>query len=150
MLKKILIITLVMVLGVSLLFAESLTGRDIVKTGAFTAAAGTLKYESPEWHLVTKDGSYQLHFGNKNHLSSTGIELEDGARCKIEGIATGKDIVVVSATMKGKTYSFRDESGIPLWAGKGNRRAGRGFADRTGPMNGFKRGSRQLNRQGSI
>ena len=73
MLKKILIITVVMVLGASLLFAENLTGRDIVKTGAFTAAAGTLKYESPEWNIFTKDGSYHLHFGNKNHLSYTGI-----------------------------------------------------------------------------
>ena len=148
MLKKLLIITVIMVLGASLLFAESLTGRDIVKTGAFTAATGTLKYEHPEWHLVTKDGSYQLHFGNWNHLTSTGIELEDGRQCNIEGIATGKDIAVVSATMKGKTYAFRDESGVPLWAGKGNRWGRRGFADRTSAMNGYRRSNRQLNWQG--
>jgi hypothetical protein len=148
MLKKLLIITVVMVLGGSLLFAENITGRDIVKTGAFTTKSGTLKYEAPEWHLVTKDGSYQLHFGNRNHLTSTGMELEDGKYCKIEGIATGKDIAVVSATIKGKTYTFRDENGIPEWAGKGNRRGKRGFANRTGAKNGFNKGNRQFNCQG--
>ena len=148
MLKKLLIVTVVMVLGASLLFAENLTGRDIVKTGAFTTQNGTLKYENPQWHLVTKDGSYQLHFGNRNHLTSTGIELEEGMRCKIEGIATGKDISVVSATMKGKTYTFREESGTPLWAGKGNRRAKRGYANRTGANSDNSRGNRQLNWKG--
>ena len=147
MFKKILIVTVVMVLGGSLLFAENLTGRDIVKTGALTSKSGTLKYESPVWHLVTKDGTFQLHFGNRNHLESTGIELKDGEYCKVEGIANGKDIAVVSATIKGKTYTFRNENGIPLWAGKGNRRAKRGFANRTGDEINYGRGNRQFNRQ---
>ena len=148
MLQKLLIITLVMVLGASFLFAENLTGRDLVKEGVFITSNGTLKYECPEWFLSTKDGPYQLHFGNKNYRSSTGIELVEGKQCKIEGIAAGKDIAVVSASMEGKTYTFRDKNGYPLWAGEGNRRAKRGYANGTGAKNEYGSCNRQFNLRG--
>ena len=122
MLKKILIVTMLMALGTSLLFADGLTGRDIVEEGTFTTLEGSLLSQGTEWYLSTQNGSYQIHFGNKNYLSSTGIELVDGARCTIDGIASGKDIAVTTATIAGIAYSFRDENGTPLWAGEGSRR----------------------------
>ena len=137
MVKKILIVTLVMALGASFLFAESLTGRDIVKEGSFTTINGTLKYEDTEWYLLAEGGPYQLHFGNKSYLSSTGIELEGGKNCKVDGIASGKEVVVVRATMEGKSYSFRDENGVPLWAGNGNQRDRGGYADRNSTRNEY-------------
>ena len=138
MLKKILIVTLVMALGASILFAESLTGRDIMREGDVTTINGTLKSEGIEWYLIAKGGSYQLHFGNRDYLSSTGIELEDGKSCTIDGIASGKDIAVATATMESSSYSFRDENGAPLWAGNGNRKDRGGYSDRNeyGSRNG--------------
>jgi len=120
MLKKILIITLIMVVGATLLFADVPFGREILDEGNAITVTGTLKYDTSEWYLKTKDGSYLLHFGNKTWLESTGIVLKDGEECSIKGISTEDDIVVSKATVDGKTYSFRDKDGIPLWAHKGN------------------------------
>jgi len=122
MLKKISIITLIMVVGATLLFADFSSGRDIIEEGTSIKVDGTLKYDTSEWYLETEDGSYQLHFGNKDWLESTGIVLEDGKECSIEGISNEDDIVVSKATIDEKTYSFRERDGIPLWAHKGNAR----------------------------
>jgi hypothetical protein len=148
MLKKILIVTLVMALGASVLFAESFTGRNIVKEGSFTTINGTLRYDGVEWYLTTDDGTYQLHFGNKSYLSSTGIELEAGKNCEVDGIASGKEVVVVSATMNGKSYSFRDENGVPLWAGNGNQRDRGGYGDRNSSRNEYGNRNGQPNGKG--
>jgi len=148
MLKKIFIVTLVMVLGASFLFAESVTGRDIVREGSNTNINGTLKSEGIEWYLVTEDGSFLLHFGNKSYLTSTGIALEDGKNCTIDGIATGKDVAVATATMDGKAYSFRDENGVPLWAGNGNRRDRGGYTKRNNNRNEFGSRNGESNRKG--
>ena len=149
MLKKILIVTLLMALGTSLLFADGLTGRDIVAEGTFTTLKGTLTSQGTEWYLTTQDGPHQLHFGNRNYLSSTGIELVDGANCTIDGIVTGKDVAVATVTTAGKSYSFRDENGTPLWAGEGNRRNQKDHSDGHSAGNKSGQGNGQSNRRGS-
>ena len=148
MMKKILIITLLMVLGASLVFADSLTGRDIVKEGIFITLQGILKSEETEWYLTTNDGNYQLHFGNRNYLSSTGIELAEGAHYTIDGIVSENDVAVATATMNGETYSFRDANGTPLWAGEGNRRNLNGYSEGSGNGNRSGRGNGKSNRNG--
>jgi hypothetical protein len=119
MVKKILLITLVFSVVAAALFAHDITGKDIVDRGSMIAVAGTLRYDGLEWYLDTDDGSYLLHFGNREYLESTGIELEGGVSCEIEGLAEGSDIAVISATIDGNSYAFRDDDGTPLWAGRG-------------------------------
>jgi hypothetical protein len=148
MMKKILIVTLLLVLGASLVFADSLTGRDIVEEGSFKTLQGVLTSQAAEWYLQTEQNTYQLHFGNRSYLSSTGIELADGAHCTIDGIVSDKDVAVAKATMDGKTYSFRDENGTPLWAGEGNRRNHNGYSKGQGSGNGSGRGNGQSNSNG--
>jgi hypothetical protein len=126
MVKKILIISMVLVFGAAALFAHDVTGRDVVDSGALVTLEGTLRYESPEWYLDTQEGSYLLHFGNRGYLESTGIPIEDGKKLSVEGFAEGSDIAVVSASADGKTYSFRNRDGVPFWAGRGNRYAKNG------------------------
>lgn len=126
MVKKILIISMVLVFGAAALFAHDVTGRDVVGSGELVTIEGTLRYESPEWYLDTEVGSYLLHFGNRSYLESTGITLEEGSEISVEGFAQGNDIAVVSAAADGKTYSFRDKDGVPFWAGRGNRYAKNG------------------------
>jgi len=146
--KKILIVTLIMVLGASLVFADNLTGRDIVEEGSVRTLDGILKSEGTEWYLLTEDDTYQLHFGNRNYLSSTGIELADGEHCTIDGIVSEREVAVATATMDGETYSFRDANGTPLWAGEGNRRNLNGYLKGSGNGNRSGRGNGQSNRNG--
>ena len=146
--KKILLITLFFVLGASLVFADSLTGRDMVEEGGYMTLQGILKSKRTEWYLTTESVTYQLHFGNRNYLSSTGIELADGVHCTIDGIVSDKDVAVAKATMEGRTYSFRDENGKPLWAGEGSRRNLNGYSKGQGSGKGSGRGNGQSNRNG--
>lgn len=122
MLKKISITVLVLLAGTSLIFAGEVTGRDMVADGAFASVSGMLVYESSEWYLKTDEKTYQLHLGNKEYLESTGIDLQEGAECSIEGFLLGQDIAVSSVTLDGKTYNFREKDGTPMWAGRGNHR----------------------------
>ena len=126
--KKILIVSLVMVLGAallgaSILAAHELTGRDVVSDGTAATLEGTLRYEAAEWYLDTDDGSFLLHLGNRDYLESSGVNLEEGAVIEADGFRTGSDVAVVSIRKDGKTFIFRDPDGTPKWAGRGERYA---------------------------
>jgi len=126
--KKILVVSMVMVLGAvllgaSMLVAHDLTGRDVVETGEVTTLEGTLRLESSEWYLDTDDGSYLLHFGNRAYLEKTGVDLEEGDRITVDGFSAGSDVAVVSVKNDGETFIFRNTDGTPRWAGRGERYA---------------------------
>jgi len=126
--KKILIVSLVMVLGAallggSILVAHDLTGRDVVETGRMTTIEGALRYEANEWYLDTDEESYLLHFGNRAYLESTGLDLEEGDLISVDGYAAGGDVAVASVRTGGETYLFRGPDGTPEWAGRGERYA---------------------------
>jgi hypothetical protein len=145
--KKILIVSLVIVLGAalvgaSILVAHDLNGRDVVETGEMTALEGTLRYDASEWYLDTNDGSYLLHFGNRAYLEKTGMDLEEGERISVDGFAEGSDIAVVSVKSDGETFIFRNADGTPRWAGRGER-----YARLDGTRSGERR--RTLNGDGN-
>ncbi|MBN2323674.1 MAG: hypothetical protein JXQ30_08065 [Spirochaetes bacterium] len=128
--KKILIVSLVALIGAALagatvLVAHDVNGRDVVETGEVVTLEGTLRLEAYEWYLDTDDESYLLHFGNRAYLESTGIDLAEGDRISVDGFAGGSDIAVVSVKSDGETFIFRNTDGTPRWAGRGERYARR-------------------------
>ena len=122
MFKKILIVSLVMAVSAALLFRSDVTGRDLVDKGAVVTRQGILQHEDLEWYLLTENISYQLHFGPRDYLSQTGLELEKGNRITIVGFSSATDIAVVEAADGEKSYHFRNENGRPFWAGNGMRK----------------------------
>jgi len=144
MLKKILLITLtlIFVASMTLLFADELRGKDIIASGKLETFQGSLKYNSPEWYLETENHTYQLHFGNREYLETSGIELRNRERIKIEGVVLGDDVVVYNAIVAGKTYRFRDRNGAPLWAGRGNQKERHECEECDKDSFGWKRGNR--------
>lgn len=123
MVKKILIVSLVLVFGAAVLFALDFTGRDLVGIGEPVTLEGTLRSEDNEWYLDTTDESYLLHFGPRDYLESMEIPIEEGEAVSVEGFQKGSDVAVVSVAVDGKTYALRDADGMPLWAGRGRRLA---------------------------
>lgn len=113
------------------LFADYGTARDLLDTGTAVKISGVLEYNAPYWYLVSGGKSYQLHLGNMNFLSNTGITLKEGSLCEVEGIAGDDDIVVFGVTTNEKTYRLRDENGVPLWAGGRYREEERNSSNRT-------------------
>jgi hypothetical protein len=144
MLKKNLLITLtvIFVASVTLLFADELRGKDIINSGPLETLQGTLQYNSPEWYLETENLTYQLHFGNREYLDSSGIKLRNRERINIEGVVLHDDVVVYTATVDGKTYRFRDRDGAPFWAGRGNQKERHECEECGKDHYGWKRGNR--------
>ena len=136
--KKICIITIAFVLltGSALLVADNLRGRDIMKEGKESSLEGILHSSNSEWELKTQEGAFLLHFGNRNFISESGIELKEGQRLSVQGILAGKEFLVCIMTVNGESYRLRglgmlkepgvlsEPGGVPFWAGRGNRKEG--------------------------
>jgi hypothetical protein len=118
---------IVMFAASAILLAAERGGRyglgDRSSAGELLAALGTVKgtlaEEKGEWEIVSGKATYLLRFGNRAYLAGTGMPLEEGKEITVEGSVSGGDIVVFNATLEGKTYVFRDKSGVPLWAQDG-------------------------------
>jgi hypothetical protein len=106
----------------SLWAADSLAGRDIVDQGSKLTLSGTLIDEDGEWSLKTADKTYAVHLGNYAILYPKGINLKDGAEARVRGFLVGEDVSAISLVTNGSSYTFRNEDGTPLWAGRGNKR----------------------------
>ncbi|GEM_PF-1873886 len=147
MLKKIMMILIVLVAVTGLVFADTLDGKSLAEQGLLETRSGTLAYRSGEWYLESEEGSYLLHFGNKVYLEETGIDLAEGETCTVRGFFLEDEGAVMEATMRGDTYRFRADDGMPLWAGRGERSENRVYArnrengcEDCGPENGERRG----------
>ena len=116
--KKLLFVAVVMVVVVAALASGAVRGTAADKRVTVT---GTLQYDAPDWFLATAEGAYLLHFGNRYYFDSLGLALKEGEQLTVEGVRFQEDFLVYSVMAEGKTYSFRDRDGIPLWAGRGNR-----------------------------
>jgi len=107
--------------------ADSLAGRDIVDQGLKATLSGTLVEENGEWSLRTVGKTYAVHLGNYSILYPKGIGLKDGEQASVSGFLVGEDVSAISLASNGRTYTFREEDGTPLWAGRGNRRNAAGM-----------------------
>ncbi|MBN1685750.1 MAG: hypothetical protein JW852_03800 [Spirochaetales bacterium] len=88
---------------------------------SLTQLAGTLSYDDPEWYLDTGSEVVLLHLGNRGYLESLDVDLEEGGSAVVFGIMEEDGISVVRMTTDEGEMAFRSDSGVPLWAGNGNR-----------------------------
>ena len=126
MLKKVLIISMVLMFGAVAIFAHDFTGREVVGSGELVRIEGELRYDEPVWYLDSEKESYLLHLGPKSYLESKKIPMEDGKSVSVEGFRYEDDIAVVSVAADGKEYALRDTEGFPFWAGRGKRHSKNG------------------------
>jgi hypothetical protein len=96
-------------------------GKSVVDMGTLGNLSGTLSYEGSEWYLDTGKDMYILHFGNSAYVDSTGINLRKGEQIDVRGFVSGEEIAVAAARIDAQVYNFRNEDGMPLWAGNGRR-----------------------------
>jgi hypothetical protein len=117
-------LTFVLVLPGIHLFAahaaeKTLSGKDFVRIGKPGTVSGSLLEKDDEWYLKTKNGVYDLHFGNHEYRAQTGIKLQTGKNATVQGFIYNKDVAVGTITIDHKNYQFRRTDGSPLWAGSG-------------------------------
>jgi hypothetical protein len=142
MFKKILVATAVLLLVAGFLFAENRTRKSDDGLGSVVMVQGTLFSLDVEWYLESGGESYELHFGNRRYLESTGVALREGASCTVQGFLDGRELVVSEIELGGKTFRFRDGQGTPLWAKGGMGRAASSENNRRGASRGMgNRGS---------
>jgi hypothetical protein len=148
MFKKILAVTAVLLLVAGLVLAENRM-RKTDDLGIAATVQGSLVSLDAEWYLESGGSTYELHFGNRRYLESTGMVPLEGASCTVQGFLDGRELVVSEIEMAGKTFRFRDEEGIPLWAERRNGERGGSGAERRGTRLGAQsRGSGPRNGTG--
>jgi len=86
---------------------------------------GTLVYDDPEWYLDTGDETVALHLGNSTYRESLeealDFQLEDGAEVTAFGIMEEDGLSVARITTGDGEMVLRSDTGVPRWAGRGNR-----------------------------
>ena len=97
------------------------SGKSVVDRGSISNIAGALQYDGSEWYLSTDKDRYILHFGNSAYVESTGIDLREGETIEVRGFLSGDEIAVVAVRVGSQVFAFRNENGMPLWAGSGRR-----------------------------
>lgn len=105
--------------------ARELRGRDIVKAGETTALTGVLSSEGEEWQLTVGETVYNIHLGPSFYREEKGIELKDGQTASLTGYLKGTDVAVSTLKLGETTYTLRDATGRPAWAGRGRSGGGR-------------------------
>ena len=108
------------------------TGSEIVSSGKIATISGRLIEQDDELYLITKDGKVALHLGPE--WSRDEIRCPERARgeATVEGYLDKLDMSPARITFDGKSYTFRDKDGQPMWRGdsrNGQGRGGRGRAE---------------------
>jgi hypothetical protein len=117
-------------------------GKSVVEIGTLDNLSGTLSYDGSEWYLDTDKERHILHFGNSAYVESTGIDLREGESIDVRGFVSGEEIAVAAVRIDEQVYTFRNEDGMPLWAGNGRRdnQIVRPYGGGSGSMSGQPRG----------
>jgi hypothetical protein len=126
------------------------SGKSVVDMGTLGNLSGTLSYDGSEWYLETGKDQYILHFGNSAYVESTGINLREGETIQVRGFISGEEVAVASARLNERVFTFRNEDGMPLWAGNGRRdnQIVRPYNGNGGQAAGQPRGQNGQNGQG--
>ena len=110
---------LVFLPAASLSAEDDVTGRVVVERGTRGTLSGVLVPDDDEWDLQVGNDLYEIHMGQYGHGSVTTAGLKAGSQAVVNGFIYGKHISPIDLVSDGTTYRFREESGIPLWAGQG-------------------------------
>ncbi len=102
--------------------AEEIDGRTVALKGTRGSVSGVLVYEKDEWYLDAGGKKYELHLGMPGHDGKTTASMKEGDKATVDGFILENHIAPVTLVSAGKSYSFRNEDGSPVWAGRGNRR----------------------------
>lgn len=100
---------------------SDLDGSDFTRLGNLGIVMGTLSEEGGEWYLTTTDKEYALHLGNYEVVYPKGINLKEGSEAVVRGFVLDSDISALTVATDEGRYSFRSESGLPVWNGQGAR-----------------------------
>ena len=119
--KKVSTILLMVFVAAAWGFAHDLEGKDIAAEGTIISVAGSLKVEEDELYLKTKEAVYLIHLGPEWYSEEIGFAKVDGRSAVIEGFAVSEEIAPVTILVDGNIYTYRQENGLPAWAGRGNR-----------------------------
>lgn len=121
--KNIFIISVVLLLAAAVtIFADDLKGRDLVTKGTLKEMEGNFVMEDNEWYLLTGSERFLIHQGPDFYTDEIGINLKDNDQIKVYGYLYSDEITPVKITANNKDYLFRDNTGRPLWAGRGQGR----------------------------
>ena len=90
--------------------------------GTSFSVSGTLIERDGEWALDTGSKIFNLHLGNEDYLESVEFILIAGQKAEVKGFVFETDMAVGTLTMDNQTWTLRDESGRPAWAGRGRGR----------------------------
>lgn len=121
--KAFLLIGILVLLFVSStsIFAD-LRGRDLTTKGEIKTFTGVVKIENSEWYLLSGNNKYLVHKGPEFYLEEIGIIINENDTISVNGYVVNNEITPIKITSNQKDYSFRDNSGRPLWAGRGQGR----------------------------
>jgi len=119
---------------------------------SLTRFEGTLAFDDPEWYLDTGDAIVLLHLGNRSYLDAQPFELSEGAMVETFGIMEDDGLMVVRITTDEGELALRSDTGVPLWAGNGNRpseRPERAAGSAESPRDGGRYADEQLAETGN-
>ena len=78
--------------------------------------------------VITEDGEMEAHLGPDYAYEKQNINLKQGDKVTLTGSIVdyndGKAMSVAVVKLNDKEYIFRNENGVPVWSGNGNK--GRG------------------------
>lgn len=114
-------ILLLLFVSSALIFAE-LKGRDLTTKGEIKTLTGVVKIENSEWYLLSENNKYLVHKGPEFYLEEIGLKINENNNITINGYVFNNEITPIRVTLDMIDYSFRDNSGRPLWAGRGQGR----------------------------
>jgi len=84
--------------------------------------------EGDELTIETGDGGVTVHLGPEWYWDTEGIPLDEGDRIVVSGYYEDDtfEVAVIENLSNGQTVTLRNETGRPLWAGRGRGRQGTG------------------------
>ncbi|RJP52791.1 MAG: hypothetical protein C4583_05990 [Anaerolineaceae bacterium] len=86
-------------------------------------AGAVSEFDSTRFEIIADDGQIiPIEIGNSHYIQSIGFAPQVGERVRVDGFWDengGFSAITVTRESTGWVYPFRDASGHPLWAGKG-------------------------------
>jgi hypothetical protein len=99
------------------------SGEGYAATEWVTVNGKVIERVDDELTIQTTDGEMAVHLGPEWYWDAEGIALSAGDQVQVTGFYEGDEFEVarVENTTTGESVTLRDESGRPMWAGRGRQ-----------------------------